>query len=671
MFRLSRYYSIASLVGVGLVIIALSFFFRHLALQSLLQHQSRANVDLTNSFANSIWDQFADFVDHSMSFSSVDELKQRAELERLDNLTTKQMKGTNVVKVKIYNLNGLTVFSSDPSQIGEDKGQSNGFVRARSGEVASEFTFREKFLAFEEMIADRNLVASYIPIREHDNVRIIAVFEVYSDVTPLVEDMESTRDTAIVGVFSSLAFLYLFLFAIVKRADKIMTVQEQERKANEDKIWHQAYHDSLTGLPNRDSFIERMKEAIVRAKRHKKNGALMFLDLDRFKLINDSLGHDAGDQLLRIVASRIQQSIRETDMAFRMSGDEFVVILEDLENGEKAAVPARRVLEAMATPVSLDGHDVIVNMSIGITAFPKEDVDVEKLVKEADSAMYRAKQTGRNQYEFFSPEMNMAASERLALETDLQRALSNNEFVLYYQTKVDTHSRELLSVEALLRWQHPQKGIIPPNAFIPLLEDMGLIDSVGTWVLSTACQQAQSWVAGGLRPLRMSVNISAMQFRKKDFIQSVRDALETSGLDAKYLELELTESMFVQDTDYAIGVMHELKKLGVTLSIDDFGSGYSSLSYLKQFPVDYLKIDRSFIRDLANSDKDVAITTAISALAHSLNLRLVAEGVENEQQVELLRDKGCHELQGFLFSKPVPAQELERQLLQFPVKATA
>ena len=670
MFRLSRYYSIASLVGIGLVIVLLSFFFRHLALKTLLEHQSRANIDLTNSFANSIWGQFADFVDLSMSFSSVDELTGRPELARLDGLTKRQMKGTNVVKVKIFNLDGLTVFSSDPKQIGQNKSRSNGFDQARSGKVANEFTFRKKFLALEGMIADRNLVSSYIPIREQDDGKIVAVFEVYSDVTPLVEDMESSRNAAIVGVFSSLAFLYLFLFVIVKRADNIMTVQEQERKANEDRIWHQAYHDSLTGLPNRDSFIERMKEAVVRAKRHNKNGALMFLDLDRFKIINDSLGHDAGDQLLRTVASRIQHSIRETDMAFRMSGDEFVVILEALEIAEQAAVPARRVLKSMATPVTLEGHEVIANISIGITAFPKQDADIETLVKEADSAMYRAKQTGRNQYEFFSPDMNMAVSERLTLETDLQRALSNNEFVLYYQTKVDTHSRELLSVEALLRWQHPIRGVVPPNVFIPLLEDMGLIDSVGTWVLSTACQQAQTWIVNGFQPLRMSVNISAMQFRKKTFIQSVRDALQTSGLDATYLELELTESMFVQDTEYAISVMHELKNLGVTLSIDDFGSGYSSLSYLKQFPVDYLKIDRSFIRDLASSDKDVAITTAISALAHSLNLRLVAEGVESEQQVDLLRDKGCHELQGFLFSKPVPAEVLEPQLLRLPVEAT-
>ena len=670
MFRLSRYYSIASLIGIGIVIIALSFFFRHLALQTLMKHQTRANIDLTNSFANSIWGEFSGFVDLSMSFTSVDELKQRPELARLHAVTRGQMKGTNVVKIKIYNLNGLTVFSTDPNQIGKVKSKDTGYLQARSGEVASAITFRNEFYAFEQVIMDRNLIATYTPIREQANGPVTAVFEVYSDVTPLVEDMESTQNKIIAGVFSSLAFLYLFLFVIVKRADSIITRQEQQRKENEDNIRHQAYHDSLTGLPNRDNFLERMDEAISRAKRHNKNGALMFLDLDRFKLINDSLGHDAGDQLLRITASRIQKCMRETDMAFRMSGDEFVVIMEDLDKGEGAAVPARRVLQEMATPVALNGHEVIVNISIGITTFPKADIDVEGLVKEADSAMYRAKQTGHNQYEFFSPEMNMVACERLTMETDLQRAIKNDEFVLYYQPKVDAESREIMSVEALIRWQHPEKGLTPPNDFIPLLEDTGLINIVGEWVIFTACQQAQYWIASGYQPLRMSVNISGKQFRNKALIPSVREALQASGLDAKYLELELTESMFVEDTEYAISVMHELKELGVFLSIDDFGSGYSSLSYLKQFPVDYLKIDRSFIKDLAINDKDVAITTAIAALAHSLNLGLIAEGVEDEQQVELLREKGCHELQGFLFSKPVPGDELEKKLLKLQVKAT-
>ncbi len=670
MFKLSRYYSVASLIGVAVVIVALSFFFRHLAMQTLVNHQTRANLDLTRSFANSIWDEFSEFVDLSMSFTSADELLRKPELSRLQALTEKQMKGTQVVKVKIFNLNGITVFSTDPGQIGKDKSNTAGYLQAKAGQVISEITFRDKFHALEQVISDRNLIASYIPVREQENGPVVAVFEVYSDVTALIDELASAQRKITAGVFSLLALLYLFLFGIVKRADNIIETQELARKENEDKIRHQAYHDSLTGLPNRDSFVERMEEAISRAKRHQKNGAIMFLDLDRFKLVNDSLGHDAGDQLLRVTASRIQKCMRETDLAFRISGDEFMVIMEDLERGEGAAILANRILKTMTKPVALDSHEVIVNMSIGITTFPKAGCDIEELVKEADSAMYRAKQTGQNQFEFYSSEMNMIASERLSMETDLQKAIQKEQFVLFYQPKVHTHSRAMTSVEALLRWNHPEKGLIPPNEFIPVLEDTGLITTVGDWVISTACLQTQAWITAGLQPLRMSVNISARQFRNRALIDSVREALKSSGLSPQYLELELTESMFVEDTDYAISVMHELKELGVVLSIDDFGSGYSSLSYLKRFPVDYLKIDRSFIRDLAINDKDVAITSAISALAHSLNLGLIAEGVEDEHQVDLLKEKGCQELQGFLFSKPVPADELEKKLLKSPPSAS-
>ncbi len=669
MFRLSRYYSIASLIGIAVVIITLSLISRHLALNTLMEHQSRANIDLSHSFANSIWGEFSNFVNLSLKFSSVDELQKRPELARLQSVTKKQMKGTNVVKVKIYNLNGLTVFSTDPKQIGKDKSQNNGFLQARSGVVVSEITFRNEFYALEQVIVDRNLIASYIPIREKENSPVTAVFELYSDVTPLVEDMDTSQNYIITSVFTSLALLYLFLFLIVKRADHIMHHQEQERKKNEDNIWHQAYHDSLTGLPNRDNFLERMDEAIKRAKRKKKNGALMFLDLDRFKLINDSLGHDAGDQLLRITASRIQKTLRETDMAFRMSGDEFVVIMESLGKGDNGSQPSRRILDAMAAPVALDGHEVIVNISIGITTFPKLGATIDTLVKEADSAMYRAKQSGQNQCEFFSPDMSMVASERLTLESDLQNALKNDEFVLYFQPKVDTNTRELTSVEALLRWQHPTKGLLPPNDFISLLEDTGLIHPVGDWVLLTACQQVQDWIGTGIKPFRISVNISAKQFRNKNLIDSIHNVLETSGLDPKYLELELTESMFVEDTEYAINVMHDLKKQGVSLSIDDFGSGYSSLSYLKKFPVDFLKIDRSFIKDSEVNDKDEAIATAIASLAHSLKLGIVAEGVETEHQANVLKKKGCHELQGFLFSKPIPGHEMEEELLKTRARA--
>lgn len=664
MFKLSRYYSMASLGGIAIIILVLSFFFRQLALETLMEHQTHSNVDLTRSFANSIWTDFDSFVQRSMSWNP-EQVKQQPEIEKLLAITKAQMKGMNVVKVKIYNLNGLTVFSTETRQIGKDKSKNKGFMQAKAGKVVSEITFRNEFYAFEGVIADRNLIASYIPIREKNNGPVKAVFEVYTDVTPLVKNMEDTQNKIIIGVVSALTILYLFLFLIIKRADTILTRHEKERKENEEKIRHQAYHDMLTGLPNRDNFNERIEEAVKRVRRHKKTGALMFLDLDRFKLINDSLGHDAGDQLLRVTAKRIQSCLREMDMAFRLSGDEFVVILEDMDKAENAAVIARRILEKMHVPVSLNGYEVIINISIGITCFPgDDDVDVDSIVKQADAAMYSAKETGHNQYEFFTQEMNTLAFERLSMETDLQRALNNNEFILHYQPKFYTDSDELAGVEALLRWQHPEEGMVMPNNFIPSLEDTGLIYEVGEWVMLTACQQAQKWINAGHQPVHMSVNISAKQFRSHNLVMVVGDVLEKSGLDPRYLELELTETMFVENTEHAIEVMQQLKDLGVGLSIDDFGSGYSSLNYLKQFPVDYLKIDRSFIKDLATNEKDASITSAIAALAHNLNLRIVAEGVEDEKQVEFLKKQGCHEMQGFLFSRPISAEKFEKTLLK-------
>lgn len=662
MFKLHRYFSLTSFIGISIAVVILSYFFRELALQTLIKHQTDANVNLTHSFANAVWGEFDAFVEESSSFTP-DMLKERPELMVLHELARKQMLATNIVKIKVYNLNGLTVFSSDPSQIGRDKSANKGFMQAKQGLVASAIAFRNEFYAFEGVIVDRNIIASYIPIKNQKNTTI-AVFEVYSDVTPLVEQMETTQYKVILGVLIAMTVLYLFLYFIVRRADNILKRQELERIKNEDKIRYQAYHDSLTGLPNRDAFSERIKESIKRATRHNKIGALMFLDLDRFKLINDSLGHDAGDKVLQVTAKRIQACMRETDTVFRLSGDEFVIILEDLNKDECSSNVARRILEEMAEPISLNELEVIVNISIGITTFPKDDADGDVLLKEADIAMYRAKEAAHNHYEFYVHELNTLVSERLLLETDLQLALQNDEFVLYYQTKVDCDSSEIVSLEALIRWDHPKKGIIQPDDFIYLLEDMGLINDVGNWVLMVACQQAQKWIENGVPPVRMSVNVSAKQFRNPNLINNVKTALSVSGLDAKYLELELTESMFVVNTEHAITIMHELKSLGLSLSIDDFGSGYSSLSCLKLFPVDFLKIDRAFIKDLASNNKDAAITTAIIALAKSLDLGLIGEGIENEEQRAFLQDKGCTELQGFLFSKPVSADELEQALLQ-------
>ena len=480
--------------------------------------------------------------------------------------------------------------------------------------------------------------------------------ELYTDVTPLVERMERSLWSILAGVLAVLALVLDAGVWILRRYHRLLDAQEAERLTQDERIRHQAFHDALTSLPNRASFTEHLEEAVRRAKRTHWQLALMFLDVDQFKRVNDSLGHDAGDQLLRVLAARIRARVRETDLLFRMGGDEFTVILEDVRGPEEAAMVAQRVIEATREPLQLGHHELAVSVSIGIALFPRDDAGGERLVKSADTAMYRAKELGRNRFAFFAPEMNERVESQLLMEAALRRALKHGEFRLHYQPRISAATGRAVGVEALLRWAHPQWGVVEPARFIPSLEESGLIVPVGEWVLGEACRQAAAWRDAGLAPLRISVNLSSRQFRSETLAAAVAQALRASGLAPEFLELELTESLLMENTDQAMTVMGSLKALGVAISIDDFGTGYSSLGYLKRFPIDSLKIDRSFVRDLATSPKDAAIIDAIAALARSLGIGLVAEGVEDAHQAEYLRERNCTELQGYLFGQPVPPE---------------
>ncbi len=657
MLRIFRYSSFVALVAVVAVVVALSWFYRRLAFEALIENETRSNVALTKAFANSIWPSYRGFVKYAPKLSRKD-LAERREIRHLQQDLKLLARGLDVVKVKLYDAHGLTVFSSDPRQIGEDRSDNPGFLGAKRGTPESEITFRAQFDAWEGVISDRNLIATYVPVRSSDAAQVEAVMEVYSDVTGLVAKMERTQRHIVIGVASALSTLYLLMLWIARRSDRILREQEAQRAANEERIRYQAYHDLLTGLPNRASFGEHLDEAIRRSKRFGWSVGLMFLDLDRFKRVNDSLGHEAGDQLLRIAATRLKGCIRETDILFRMGGDEFTVLLENVRGPEEVATIAARMSAAIAEPVELAHHELTATASIGIAIYPRDDPTGERLVKSADTAMYRAKDLGRNRYAFFTQEMTERVETQLRLEADLQRALKNGEFVLHYQPRVAAATRRVVSVEALLRWDQPQAGLVAPGRFVPLLEESGLIVPVGAWVLRTACRQNKAWQEAGLPPMRVSVNISSRQFRSESLVETISDALESSGLAAECLEIELTESLLVENADGALGVMKRLKALGVAISIDDFGTGYSSLSYLKRFPIDCLKIDGSFVHDLHSSAKDAAIVEAISALARSLGIGLVAEGVEEVRQADFLRARYCTELQGYLFSRPLPAAEV-------------
>ncbi len=429
-----------------------------------------------------------------------------------------------------------------------------------------------------------------------------------------------------------------------------------ERKQAEERIHFLAHHDALTELPNRFSLELRLEQALVDARRHGWHVAVLFIDLDRFKVINDTLGHHVGDLLLIEVARRFRAAVRESDMVARLGGDEFVIVLPDLENGDAAAHVALKIVSALLDPIRIDGHDLHTSPSVGISLYPDDGLDVDTVMKNADTAMYHAKALGRNNYQFFAEEMNRAASERLSIEARLRQALARGELLLHYQPQFTAAGRRPTGVEALLRWQSPGAGLVAPDRFITIAEETGLIVPIGAWVLGEACRQLRRWLDAGIPPLRVAVNLSARQLRNADLVSTVREALAETGIPPQLLELEITESAVMDKPDEAIKVLQALKQMGVTLAIDDFGTGYSSLAYLKLFPIDHLKIDRSFVRDIERDPDDAAIAVSTIALAHSLGLRVVAEGVETRAQLEMLQRHRCDEVQGYYFSPPVAAE---------------
>lgn len=438
-----------------------------------------------------------------------------------------------------------------------------------------------------------------------------------------------------------------------------------ERKIAEEHIRHLATHDGLTNLLNRTALNEHVSRAIERAVRDDRTVSLLFIDLDRFKLVNDSLGHDAGDELLQIVAQRMQQHVRQSDSVVRLGGDEFVILLPD-QPAELDTVPAicQKIIDAISAPFHIRGHELQVTCSIGVANYPADGADAQALLANADAAMYQAKSIGRDNFQFYSPELNARAHQKLLLQEQLRNAISRAELFLEYQPQIDLRTGRIFAAEALLRWKHPFMGRVSPADFIPLAEETGLIVPIGNWVVAEACRQNKAWQDAGLEPITICVNVSARQFWDRNLVANVRQALKSSGLAANYLELELTESLIMQNIDQAIDTMYELKSLGLQLSIDDFGTGYSSLSALKNFPVTRLKIDRSFINDLSSNENDRAVASAIILLGQRLNLRVIAEGVETQEQLHFLRDNNCDEIQGFLFSKPVAAEEFQELAFQ-------
>jgi diguanylate cyclase (GGDEF)-like protein len=448
--------------------------------------------------------------------------------------------------------------------------------------------------------------------------------------------------------------------AHVGRLEEVITVRTHGLEAANRQLRHLATHDPLTGLPNRVLLDDRLAQAMALADRDQRSFALMVCDLDRFKLINDSLGHRAGDELLQEVARRLSAVARTADTVARFGGDEFVLVGSSLVDAEDALQLATRAIESLRAPVRIAGIDVHTSPSIGIALYPEDGASIEALLAHADAAMYAAKHQGRGSVRRYTPGMHAGTEDRVQMESELHQAVELKQFELHYQPKVDTHSGVVRSAEALIRWVHPSRGLVSPAEFIPLAEECGLIGAIGEWVIREACRQARAWQEEGVPPLRISVNLSASQFREVGLVDSIRRALDDVGLPARYLEVELTESAVMSDPEQSVAILEQLSAMGVLVSVDDFGTGYSSMSYLRRFPIDKLKIDRVFINEIASRVEDASIVRAIVSLAHSLNLKVVAEGVETPAQLDFLKAAGCDEYQGYHYSRPLPADQFQR-----------
>lgn len=687
MFNLSRYFSTVSFILIVLAAGVLGPLYQKLSLQQMQDLAEGRNVAMAQVFQNSLHRSLASLMSNSMG-QDINFLKQSTEASQLRASVLDLMRDTAITKVKIYNRLGNTVFSTDSAQIGESRLGNPGFGSAMSGQVFSNLTHRNNIDSFEGALVDVDVLSSYVPIRGKDSA-VEGVLELYQNVTPFVTQLNRSLWLVTAGVVVVFALLYLMQFLVVRRAQGILEDQEgritaardtleiqvaartdelkrtnnqlegeiSERRQAQSKLNYLAYHDPLTGLANRRCFIERLEESLRETARRKERLAVLFIDLDQFKQVNDSLGHGVGDELLVSVASRLSEHVRLIDMLARLGGDEFICLMEGVRSEDEVKLLAREILAAFEFPFKLGDHELFLSASVGISQSPGDGDSVLALMRNADTAMYRAKASGRGNYHFYTPEMTRNAQERIQMENLLRRALENGELSVHLQPQVEAGSGRLVGAEALVRWNSPELGLVMPMRFIPLAEDSGLIVGLGNWVLRETCRQVMLWRASGFDLPQVAVNLSAKQLERPEFIDVLSQILAETGMEPFRLKLELTESVVMAVGGDAFALLERLRDLGIGLSLDDFGTGYSSLSYLKMLPVQQLKIDRSFVEGIGKNPGDEAIIKTVMELARSLDFEVIAEGVETAEQADFLRTLGCHQLQGHLHGRAVAPAE--------------
>lgn len=780
-YRLRLQFSIVSLIAIIASAVTLSIYYRQSTINQLIAVEERNYIALTQTIANTLIPRYRDFLELAESLPQAQLVKNPLSQQLHDEVEA-TVKGLPILKIKIFDTNGKTLFSTDASQTGSIKPPDYPGSRiSRSGDVISTISEREKFVGVDgNAVSNRTVLSSYLPIYGEQDKNIVGVFEIYSDITARLAEIERKQLEVSIMVLAILSLLYLVLLLFVTRAERILTRQHSEhrqatelsarlgrlldkssneiyifdadslkfthvnqggrdnlgynaqelskmtavdlkpevsdeefsalieplrngaseqvifetvhrrkdgscypvdvllqyspaedppvfvamilditeKKKADDTLNYLAYYDNLTGLPNRSLFVDRLEQAMKVADRYEQLVAVLFIDLDKFKNINDSLGHDAGDSLLKNAAERLSSCIRSSDTVARWGGDEFCLLLQNIHHIENVNIVADKIIERFAEPFSIKDKKMFVTASIGIILYPLDETDVKSLLKNADTAMYHAKEKGRNNYQYYNHEMSARLEQRIELEHELRHALERDEFTLQYQPQVDIQQDRIVGIEALIRWQHPERGMVPPDEFIGIAEETGLILPIGEWVLQQACQQMQALRNTGLPSIHVSINLSVRQLRESTLVDKVSQVLQQTGLEPSMLDLEITESMLMSDIDRVKQTLKELSELGVSISVDDFGTGHSSLAYLKQFPISTLKIDRSFITDIPEDKDDVSITIAIINMARGLGIKTVAEGVEMKEQLDFLKTHECNLMQGYYFSKPVAFDEI-------------
>lgn len=683
-FRLVPYFFLLSLLLMGCATSLMAGYLRHYSAEQLLKLEKNRAASLVQIFENSLWPDFRSLLPLT---GKPDRLQQAARQVHLRDAVIGLMRGTDVIKLKVYALNGLTLFSTDAKQIGENEWDNDGFRSAAAGVPASELAHNHSIDAFEHTLTERDIVSTYVPVHGQDG-RVEGVLELYLDATPFVTDSAHQLWWLTLAICALMGILFIAQMLVVGHAGRIIEQQAKsladanrdldrrvsertheleaanrrlhdeiaERRRAETTLDRLAHHDTLTGLPNRLRFQQRLSHALDRSAMGEHGLALLFIDLDRFKDVNDTQGHHIGDLLLIAVANRLLAHVPPGDLLARLGGDEFVCVMEGLEKQDAADAAAGRLLSLFERPFDIGSQDIYLSASIGISFSRQDGADGDTLLRNADLAMYQAKAAGRNRCLRYTPELSSALEERVLIERHLRQAIESGEIDVHFQPKIACDSGELYGAEALARWHSSVLGEIGPARFIPIAEESGLIEALGDLVLDKSCRQLAQWLADGFVVPSVSVNLSVRQLERMDFPRRVESMLEHYALPPSLLEMEITESV-IMEADDAVAALTALRKLGIRLSIDDFGTGYSSLAYLHQLPVQTLKIDRSFIQGIGGGQDGEAIVRSILSLAANLALDTVAEGVETAEQADFLRKAGCSAIQGFFYGRPLPAMD--------------